>query len=115
MAKNRAGNHPDQAVDILERGNIYFFYRPQVQEESPQELSDVQRFQFVLGPEEKDRYRLITVGKKRLPEPQEHTRYWGFVDRAGSTDEQIRDALKGEKYQTATRGERTLPAARPAG
>ncbi|MBE0534593.1 MAG: hypothetical protein IH624_02910 [Phycisphaerae bacterium] len=31
-------------AETLERGDIYFFYRPKVNEQEPQGLGDVQRF-----------------------------------------------------------------------
>ena len=39
--------------NILERGDIFFFYRPDVEEESPGRLLDVRRFHVVLRPEGK--------------------------------------------------------------
>ena len=73
-------------VEILERGNIYFFYQPAVGEEAPKGLVDVQRFHFVLSPERRDLFRMITVGKKRLPEPDDAgQRFWGFVEKVGRT------------------------------
>jgi hypothetical protein len=34
----------------LEEGDIFFFYRPRVEEEHPEGLGDVQRFGLVLRP-----------------------------------------------------------------
>jgi hypothetical protein len=36
-------------VQILEQGNIYFFYRPKVDEPSVEGLEDVERFYMVLN------------------------------------------------------------------
>ena len=40
-----------KSVDTLERGNVYFFFRPKV-EKTPEKLEDVQRMLVVLNPEE---------------------------------------------------------------
>ena len=81
-------------VEVLERGNIYFFYRPAAGGGTPQGLVDVQRFHLILSPEGKDLFRVITVGKKRLPDPtDEEQRFWGFVERvcadAGEVGEEL--------------------------
>jgi len=82
-------------VEILERGNIYFFYRPAVGEETPKGLVDVQRFHFVLSPERRDLFRMITVGKKRLPEADDAgQRFWGFVEKVGQTSEEMVEELE---------------------
>jgi hypothetical protein len=101
---------------VLERGDLFFFYRPDVGETSPGGLLDVRRFHVVLRPEGKDTLRLITVGRKKLPEPTEQGRsHWGFVDRVFRTPDELRAALSGATYETETMGERRLPEARPAG
>src|SRR3954462_4211451 len=53
--------------NVLERGDIFFFYRPDVEEQSPGGLLDVRRFHLVLRPEGKGTLRLITIGRKTLP------------------------------------------------
>lgn len=111
MAK-RTDEHKSE---VIERGNIYFFYRPKVQHETAEGLEDVQRFYMMLSPMGKKVYRLMDVGRKQLPDPEQHERNWGFVTKVGHKPEEVEDALDPEKYQTKTRGERILPAARPAG
>lgn len=102
--------------DVLERGNIYFVYRPQVEQEEPHGMTDVQRSYIVLSPHGKEILRLILLGRKKLPEIQDGgVKYWGFVDRIAQEPQEIRDELGREEYQTKTRGERTRPPARPAG
>ncbi|GLC33015.1 hypothetical protein PLESTB_000380300 [Pleodorina starrii] len=59
--------------------------------------------------------RLIVVGKKRLPDPHRHERFFGFVDAVGDSVEQLAAGLGAKHYSTRTRGERTQPAARAAG
>ncbi|MDB5406054.1 MAG: hypothetical protein JWL84_966 [Rhodospirillales bacterium] len=42
-------------------------------------IEDVQRVYVVLKPWRITRYRLIIVGRKRLPDPGEHDRFRAFV------------------------------------
>lgn len=102
-------------ADILERGNIYFVYRPRVMDEDVEGWDDVQRFYMILGPHGKQRYRMITIGRKRLPDAEKHERYWGFVDASDREPKKVENRLDREHYQTKTRGEREVPPARPAG
>ena len=103
-------------VKTLERGNIYFFYRPKIEEEDPGSLEEVQRLYLVLSPDKEERYRLAILGKKRLPEPGEKgQRYWGFIDIVRKSPNSIKDELSGDKYRTKTRGKRYVPPARPLG
>lgn len=102
-------------AEILERGNIYFFYRPRVDEEDPSGFGDVQRFFIILRPDESDKIRLLVVGRKRLPEIERHERSWGFVAKVASSPNEIEKELREESYSTKTRGEQEQPAARPAG
>lgn len=100
-------------VEILERGNIYFFYRPAAGEEAPRGLVDVQRFHFVLSPERRPLFRMITVGKKRLPEPDDAgQRFWGYVERVGQTSQEIVEELERGQMRD---GFGTKRSARPAG
>jgi hypothetical protein len=101
---------------VLERGDLFFFYRPDVDETSPGGLVDVRRFHLVLRPEGKQTLRLITVGRKKLPEATDEGRsHWAFVDRVFGTTDELRVALSGATYRTETLGERHLPEARPSG
>ena len=104
-------------VSILERGDIFFFYRPRVGENDPQGLEDVQRLFVIFKPEGRPRYRLATIGRKRLPEPGDPglRRFWGFVAMVRDGTLAIHRALDEKTYQTRTRGERWQPASRPAG
>ncbi|HKI02553.1 MAG TPA: hypothetical protein VKK31_11275 [Thermoanaerobaculia bacterium] len=100
-------------VEILERGNIYFFYRPAVGEEAPKGLVDVQRFHFVLSPEGRELFRMITVGKKRLPESDDaEQRFWGFVEKVGQSSEEMVEELQRGQMRD---GFGTRRSARPAG
>ena len=100
---------------VLERGDIFFLYRPAVGEEDPQSLADVQRFFLVLKPEAEEEFRLLVVGRKRLPDVGEHERFWGFVERVTHSADALERDLRATEYETQTRGRRHVPAVRPAG
>ncbi len=100
---------------VLEQGDIYFVYRPRVGEEQPEGVDDVQRLFAILGPRDKDVYRRLVIGRKRLPNVQQHERSWAFVDRVARRPEPVEEDLEAHRYETQTRGEREQPAGRPAG
>jgi hypothetical protein len=105
-----------EKVETLERGNIYFFYRPKVQEKKPNSPEDIQRFYMILSPEGKERFRMAVIGSKKLPDTEKkRQRYWGFIEIVRQSPNFIREELSGHRYETKTRGERYLPPARPAG
>jgi hypothetical protein len=88
-------NNKDNAnAQILEQGDIYFFYRPKkAATEQVKGIEDVRRFFMVTAPEQngidnnknqKQLYRLFVIGKKSLPEIREteariSERYWARV------------------------------------
>jgi len=103
-------------ANVLERGNIYFVYRPKVEHTSAAGLDDIQRFFVILSPFGNARYRLIVIGRKKLPAiTDDQERSWGFVQKVAHKPEEIEDDLDRLTYSTATRGERHLSPARPAG
>ena len=103
-------------VQPLERGVVYFLYRPKVGEFAPTGLEDVQRFYMILHPEGKKLYRLIVVAEKRLPESQgDGKKYWGYVESIATSATQVEEEFKGRVYATKTVGERGQPSGRPAG
>ena len=108
---------PVRASDkATERGDLFFFYRPDVDDENPHGLADVRRFHVVLRPEAGDIVRIITVGRKTLPNSASTgANHWAFVDRVFSDPEELKESLGGATYTTDTTGERHLPEARPAG
>ena len=114
MASN---NHDDDSIQTLESGHVYFFYRPRVEEDSPEGRQDVQRLYMVLSPQGEKRYRMVVVGRKHLPDPARKgkERNWAFVDKVTNQPKSIAEALQQESYSTKTRGERQVPTARPAG
>ncbi|KAJ5197967.1 uncharacterized protein N7498_007084 [Penicillium cinerascens] len=113
--------------NILEKGIIYFFFRPRVNVDDPHGVGDVARSFFVLrptplgaeldqnqGPIDKGaRCRLLMLPKKKFPTtPQE--RDMGFVEKAGQTMKDLQENFVAARtYETATRGERTIEEARP--
>ena len=115
---------PESSQEILEQGDIYFLYRPKVLsaeeceegvgEPAAEGIDDVQNFYMVLKPEG-GRFRLINIGRKRLPDIEGHERNWGFIDIIADSGKEIEEGLRRDTYDTKTRGERVLPAARPAG
>jgi len=111
----------DQVDDAttLERGHIFFFYRPRVhppdEEWVPTSVEDINRTYIVLRRGARKLYRLIVIGRKRLPDVGRHEREWGFVDLVSPNPDDIQTVIEGSDYETKTRGERVLPAARPAG
>ena len=106
---------PRMKPAVLERGDIFFLYRPVVEEEEPRGLPDVQRFFVVLKPDRAQKLRLLVVGRKRLPDVERHERFWGFVDRVAGSADDIEPQLRSFAYETKTRGKRHEPAVRPAG
>ena len=93
----------------MERGEISFYYRPRVERWQVEDISDVQRLLLVLCPDRQRRYRVIALGRKRMPLPGE--RFWGFVDLVLDSQQDLRAALGASTYMTKTRGVRSLPAA----
>jgi hypothetical protein len=100
---------------VLERGEISLMYRPRVEQWQPEDVGDVQRLLLVLCPERRSRYRVVAIGRKRLPDGGTHDRFWGYVDLVLDSPTDLRAALGAHTYKTKTRGLRHLPAARNAG
>jgi hypothetical protein len=100
-------------AQVLERGELFFFYRPRLGVRRARGLDDIARFYMVVRPRDHDVYRRVIVGGKRLPEIEEHGRHWALVDRVEDDPGSIVDELRSRA--TLTHGERQVPAARPAG
>ena len=60
-------------AEILEQGDIYFFYRPKKGAEEVKGIEDVRRFFMVTAPEEGQLYRLFVIGKKSPDAPGSET------------------------------------------
>ncbi|TYI40157.1 hypothetical protein ES332_A02G144000v1 [Gossypium tomentosum] len=66
--------------------------------------------------EEEPLLRFIVMGRKRLPDPGKKSQtFWGFVELVTTKVEDVKDALKGEEYDTSSRGHRYQPPARAVG
>ncbi len=91
--RGRADGQGGEDRDILERGDIFFFYRPVAEESAPGGLLDVNRFHLVLRPEGKETLRYLTIGKKKLPGDDGDRRNWGFMDGVFASAEELKQAL----------------------
>ena len=122
----------DKESQIIEHGDIFFFYRPKVGTEEVEGIGDVQRFYMITSPEhgegrggktkkdKEDIYRLFLVGQKQLPEIVEgksssKERNWALNILTTSNPEDIHRELLPAEYTTETRGKRRIAAAAPAG
>jgi hypothetical protein len=113
-------------IEIIEQGDIFFFYRPKVDTEEVKDIKDVQRFYMVTTPEEEkkqkknDIYRLFLIGQKQLPEIIEgkstsEEKNWALNILTTSNPDDIHKELLPTEYTTETRGKRRLVAAAPVG
>lgn len=157
---------------VIERGHIYFFYRPRVEHEEAHSLEDIRNFHMLLIPrppefasaaekaeestgikgkpepelaeeaemkvvqpgadavpapapvkESKAKYRLVTIGKKHLPDPEKigarggarKEVFWATVTAIGDDLEQLQSGLGPKTYETKTRGTRHEATSRLAG
>lgn len=97
---------------ILDRGDIHFFYRPKVEHDTVKELRDVQRFSMVLKSRDHSNFCVVALGKKRVPSQNSERVEFAFVEHVASSPEKLKEILEEQTYDTLTRGERHLPAAR---
>jgi len=75
-------------ADVLEEGEVYFLYRPRVNDDTVRGLDDVSRVYMVLHPRERSWYRVLILGRKRLPDVEHgHEREWAFVEGVARTPE----------------------------
>lgn len=100
---------------ILERGDLFVFYRPCVGREQVEGIDDVQRLYLVMRPNDRHIYRRLVVGRKRLPSPRAREKHWVFVDRVTHNPGRLIEDFQPRRYTTKTRGERIQPGTRPAG
>lgn len=100
---------------VLENGDLHVLYRPAVDEEDPAGLVDVADVHLVLVPRDGGTSRLLTIGRKRLPDPgDEQDRFWGYVSAVTDDRDALAQILGPSEYETATRGVRRRPGCRPA-
>lgn len=110
-------------IEIIEQGDIFFFYRPKVDTEEVKDIKDVQRFYMVTTPEKQkknDIYRLFLIGQKQLPEIIEgkstsEEKNWALNILTTSNPDYVHKELLPAEYTTETKGKRRLAAAAPAG
>jgi hypothetical protein len=112
MNQQQQPNNNNEA-QILEQGDIYFFYRPKKGAEEVKGIEDVRRFFMVTAPEESQLYRLFVIGKKSLPEIREtearaSERYWARVGGIFKDASELTKELSSDEFR---RGD----AARPVG
>jgi hypothetical protein len=110
----------DNRSEIIEQGDIFFFYRPKVGAEEVEGVKDIQRFYIVTSPEDNNKYRLFLVGQKQLPEIVEgkstsEEKNWALNILTTSSPDYIQKELMPAEYTTETRGKRRLAAATPTG
>ena len=111
VERPRAG-HAASVIEVLERGDVQFFFRPMVQPvEADAFVLGVQSFFLILSPR-RGHHRRLRIGKKRMPSSRRE-RFWGRIERVGGMHRVLGAALEAETYATKTRGERYQPAARP--
>jgi hypothetical protein len=91
MNANNNSSSDNTEPEVLEQGDLYFFYRPKKNAEEVKGIEDVRRFFMVTGPEKSEKesdksqfYRLFVIGKKSLPmirktEARASERYWARV------------------------------------
>lgn len=113
------------ASSILEKGIIYFFLRGRVNTEDPSSVSDIARTYFVLRPAsssdpkpthfQNNHSRLLAVPKKTFPRTGRE-RWISFVEKAGVSFSDLKESfLRGNDYETKTRGTQHTPPAKPEG
>ena len=113
----------DKVSEVIEHGDIFFFYRPKVGTDEVEGIEDVQRFYMVTAPElnkYSNSFRLFLIGQKQLPEIVEgkstsKERNWALNTLTTSKAEDIQKELLPAEYTTETRGKRRIAAAAPAG
>jgi hypothetical protein len=101
-------------AEILEQGDIYFFFRPKKGAEEVKGIEDVRRFFMVTAAEEKHQlYRLFVIGKKSLPEVRKteargSERYWARVGGIFKDANELTKELSSDEFRKGD-------AARPVG
>jgi hypothetical protein len=121
MAKRISSNEEVQQqesrynAEILEYGDIYFFYRPKVGSPDVKSIDDIRRFFMVTAPEEtttksdkekryRQLFRLFVIGKKSLPEirtgeARSSERYWARVGGIFERPEDLTKELLSDEFR----------------
>src|ERR671936_1793266 len=124
MSEQNKSNVTNLEPQVLEQGDIYFFYRPKKDAQEVKGVEDVRRFFMVTAPEEEVKgqennnnkspsYRLFVIGKKSLPEirkteARSSERYWARVDGIFKDPNELTKELFSDEFRKGD-------AARPVG
>ena len=113
--------------NVLEKGIIYFFFRPRVNVDDPQSVKDIQRSYILLRPiphgaslsdgpiGDAGTNRLLALPKKVLP-TSGRDRFMTFVEKAKVSFQTLKDEfLSSSEYATKTQGTRHVAAPTPVG
>src|SRR4051812_45931516 len=92
-------------INVLQSGNVYFFYRLKVGSNE----REVQRFFFILHPQNQEKYQLLVVGKKHFPS-EEKGSYFLFLEAIKKNKNDLLQSLTEKEYETSTHGKKVLPA-----
>ena len=122
--KNNSNIQDNTENEILEHGDIYFFYRPKKNSLEVKGMDDIRRFFMVTAPktgnisdiDNKDKnrfYRLFVIGKKSLPEirkseARSSERFWARVGGIFKDKDELTKELFSDEF-------RKDDAARPTG
>ena len=101
-------------LTILQKGIIYFLYRPKIQTTHVESLQDVQRLYLILKPVDDSKYIKIISAKKQLPYEQD-TPHFAVVDLVTSDKNELNKNIGEEVYYTNTRGKRVQAKVRILG
>jgi hypothetical protein len=107
------------AREIIENGDLYFFYRPKVHVSEVRDLGDVERFYMVMALDKpKKEYRLLVVGQKKMPDILPHMqapseRDWAIVEYV--TDSGADLEKHNLSWESTAGAARTIYPARPVG
>ncbi|CAK7273479.1 hypothetical protein SEPCBS119000_005677 [Sporothrix epigloea] len=121
----------DDSPSILEKGNIYFFFRARVNTDEPHRLADVARTYIIVQPQPEDgakrsssgHCRLLALPKKVLPQTG-RDRFMAFVTKADASYAELESQfLTGSEAESQAKGdansndqaERHYPAATAVG
>ncbi|MDQ4073546.1 MAG: hypothetical protein M3162_04490, partial [Thermoproteota archaeon] len=119
--ENDYGNIENKAKsEILEKGDIFFFYRPKANSREVKGIEDIRRYFMLTVPETQNKkgqkssinsdssnikkiYRLFVIGKKALPEIREtearrSERFWAKVGGIYNNDKDIVNDLFSEEF-----------------
>jgi len=131
---NNTTINPSPDAEILEQGDIYFFYRPKKDAQEVKGVEDLRRFFMVIAPEKRRAgregereeenfsadssksellYRLFVIGKKSLPEVRKtearaSEKYWARVGGIFKDANELTRELLSDEFRTGD-------AARPVG